>query len=119
MTKTVLVAEDDSFLAETLCLALEEHGVEVELACDGEEAMAALDQKEPDLLLLDLIMPKKDGIAVLQHIRDQNYHVPVVILSNLSTDMNPEKCMALGAKAYLVKSDMDEDELWPTVEKYL
>jgi hypothetical protein len=47
------------------------------------------------------------------------YTSPKPIQTHLSTDMNPEKCMALGAKAYLVKSDMDEDELWPTVEKYL
>ena len=91
----------------------------MQVARDGEEALAAIERRPPDLLLLDLIMPRKDGLAVLQHIRQKGYAFPVVILSNLSGDMDPEKCFALGAKDYLVKSDMDEDELWPRVVKYL
>jgi DNA-binding response OmpR family regulator len=119
MAKVILVAEDDSFLGETICVALKEHGVEAHLAADGEEAIAYLDAKKPDLLLLDLIMPKKDGFAVLEHIKNKNYALPVIILSNLSTDLSPEKCRSLHAKDYILKSDIDEDELWPKVSKYL
>ncbi len=119
MSKTILVAEDDAFLGETISIGLREHGMSVTLATNGEEAIAAVDKKQPDLMLLDLIMPKKDGFAVLQHIKDKKYAFPVIILSNLSGDMDPEKCFALGAKDYYVKSDMDEDELWPKIQKYL
>lgn len=115
----MLIAEDDAFLNETIRLALEEGGIDVCIARDGEEAISAIEEEMPDLLLLDLIMPKKDGFAVLQHIRRKNYALPVVILSNLSGDMDPEKCFALGAKEYLIKSDMDEEELWPRISKYL
>ncbi len=119
MPKRVLIVEDDSFLCQTIRLALEDHGVDVRVAGDGEEAVQSIDTEQPDLLLLDLLMPKKDGFYVLQHIRQKEYDFPVVILSNLSGDMTPEKCFAVGAKDYLVKSDMDEDELWPRISKYL
>lgn len=119
MSKTILVAEDDAFLGETISLGLQEHGTNVILAVNGEEAIHAIEKKKPDLLLLDLIMPKKDGFAVMQHIQSKAYTFPVIILSNLSGDMDPEKCFALGAKDYFVKSDMDEDELWPKIQRYL
>lgn len=119
MSNTILIAEDDAFLGETIRLGLEDHDMSVRWVRDGEEAIRALDEDMPMLLLLDLLMPKKDGLAVLQHIREKGYKVPVVILSNLSGDMTPEKCYALGAKDYLVKSDMDEEDLWPNIQKYL
>jgi two-component system response regulator RstA len=119
MPSFILVAEDDPFLGETVRLSLLDHDVRVVLVGDGEQAIAALDKEQPDVLLLDLLMPKKDGLAVLQHIKERQYVFPIIILSNLSGDMTPEKCFALGAKDYLVKSDMDEEELWPCVQKYL
>ncbi len=119
MSKLILVAEDDGFLGETIRLGLLDHKMRVVLVTDGEQAMEALDEEQPSLLLLDLLMPKKDGMAVLQHIKERHYTFPIIILSNLSGDMTPEKCFEMGAKDYLVKSDMDEEELWPTVQKYL
>jgi CheY-like chemotaxis protein len=119
MSKVVLVAEDDAFFRETIQLALEEHGVTVKAARHGAEAIDMLEQSKPDLLLLDLLMPHTDGFAVLSHIHDRKYGFPVVILSNLSDDIDNEKCFQLGAKDYFIKSDMDEDELWPKIERYL
>jgi len=119
MTKRILVAEDDVFLGETICLALQENGAEARLARNGEEAVSLLDAEQPDLLLLDLIMPKKDGLHVLRHVRDKGYTFPIIILSNLSSDMDSQKCFSLGAQDYLVKSDMDENDLWPLVLKHL
>src|ERR1700682_5612092 len=91
MPKVILVAEDDFFLGETICLGLQDQGVETYLVKDGDEAVSVLEQRQPDLLLLDLVMPRKDGYSVLQHIRERQYTFPVVILSNLSTDLNPEQ----------------------------
>lgn len=119
MAKQVLIVEDDAFLRDTIRLALQEHGVDVSTASDGEEAVHMIDKTQPDLLLLDLLMPKQDGFYVLKHIKEKEYGFPVVILSNLSGDMTPEKCIAIGAKDYLVKSDMDEEELWPRISKFL
>ena len=115
----VLVAEDDAFFQETIQLALEEHGVKVLTARHGGEAIEVLGREKPNLLLLDLLMPQTDGFAVLMHVKEQGLQVPVVILSNLSDDIDNEKCFSLGAKDYFIKSDMDEDELWPKIEKYL
>lgn len=119
MKHTVLVAEDDAFFRETIQLALEEHGVNVLTAKHGAEAIEALEKGHPDLMLLDLLMPHTDGFAVLTHIHEKKYSFPVIILSNLSDDIDNEKCFALGAKDYFIKSDMDEDELWPKISKYL
>ena len=116
---TVLVAEDDAFFRETIQLALEEHGIRVRTAKHGGEAIEMIGSEQPDLLLLDLLMPHTDGFAVLNFVHDKNYQFPVVILSNLSDDIDNEKCFQLGAKDYFIKSDMDEDELWPKIEKYL
>lgn len=119
MKPTVLVAEDDAFFRETIQLALEEHGMKVVTAKHGAEAIEILGSLTPDLMLLDLLMPHTDGFAVLRHIHDKKYAFPVIILSNLSDDIDHEKCFALGAKDYFIKSDMDEDELWPKISKYL
>lgn len=119
MSPRILIIEDDAFLSETIRLALEERGAVVRIGTNGEEGVTAIDAEQPDLLLLDLLMPKQDGFFVLQHVSEKNYGFPVVILSNLSGDMTPEKCFAVGAKDYLVKSDLDEEELWDRVQKYL
>ena len=117
--KTVIVAEDDPFFRETIQLQLESHAVSVRTTRNGEEAIQAIDSAVPDLLLLDLLMPKKDGFAVLAHIREKKIELPVVILSNLLDEIDNEKCFAMGAKAYFVKNEMDEDELWPKISQYL
>ncbi|MFA6039013.1 MAG: response regulator [Candidatus Peribacteraceae bacterium] len=116
---SILLVEDDPFLRETIRLSLEEHGVEVQEAANGEEAIDAIDHVVPRLVLLDLLMPKRDGYAVLSHIREKEMKFPVVILSNLSDYLDHEKCMKLGARDYFIKSDMDEEDLWVKIQKYL
>ncbi len=118
MPKSVLLVEDNAFLRETIRLSLQEHGVEVSEASNGEEAITILEKEQPQLLLLDLLMPKRDGYSVLSHIRERAYTFPVVILSNLSDYLDSEKCMKLGAKDYIIKSDMDEEDLWVKLQKY-
>lgn len=115
----ILVAEDDPFFRETIQLNLEEHGAKVLLSKNGEEAIALLKSRKPNLLLLDLLMPKIDGFAVLSYMQEHEIQVPVIILSNLSEDIDHDKCFALGAKDYFVKSDMDESDLWPKVASFL
>lgn len=119
MTKTILLAEDDATLRELIRLSFEAQGVEVVEAADGEEAIEVLDRMKPNLILLDLLMPKSDGYAVLSHLREQSSEVPVIILSNLNDYLNQEKCMKLGAKEYFIKSDIDAQDLWPRLKKYL
>jgi two-component system response regulator VicR len=119
MHADIILAEDEAFLKETIELELKANGAEVRTSMNGEEAIAEIEKQKPALLLLDLLMPKKDGYAVLQHIREKGYTFPIIILSNLSNDIDRDRCLALGAKDYFIKSDMDEDELWPRIQKHL
>lgn len=120
MTKRVIIAEDDAFLNKMYRINLEE-----ETECDfvfcenGEIAIEEIEQEQPHLLLLDLLMPKVDGFGVLQHVNTKGYDFPIIILSNLSQDIDKKKCEELGAKDYFVKSDMDLDQLLEKVKAYL
>lgn len=119
MPKKILIAEDDSFLVKMYKLELGEEGFEVEVAKDGEKAIESMDKQQPDILLLDLLMPKVDGFKVLEHINEKKYKFPVVVFSNLSQDVDKKKCEELGAEEYFVKSDMDIQELSKKIKKYL
>ncbi len=118
-TTYVLVAEDDVFLADIMEKSLRKHGIMVTVAHDGIQAVEIMDTSPPCLLLLDLLMPRMDGFAVLRHMRERKYAFPVVVLSNLSDPTHREECTKLGVAGYFVKSDMDDDALWSIVEKYL
>ncbi len=119
MTKKVLLAEDEPFLRETIQLTLQDHDLQVSVVSNGVDAITRINAEQPDLLMLDLLMPKMDGYAVLLHIRDHGYVFPVIVLSNLSDEMDQAKCKQLGVLDFIVKSDMDEDELWPRIQAYL
>ncbi len=119
MSKTILIAEDAPMLREMLALELREHGLAVELAKDGKEAITAIKKKKPALLLLDLVMPRVDGFAVLQYMHQKGCTFPVVILSNLSDPQEEQRCRDLGAKDFLIKSQFDAGELWRKIEQYV
>ena len=117
--KHVLVAEDEAFLLSMIRSLLTKHGVRVSTARDGQEAIDVIDKDPPDLLLLDLLMPNVDGFAVLQHRKKKRMKFPVVVCSNLSDKNNIIKCDGFDVNEYLIKSDMDDDQIWNIAEKYL
>ena len=117
--KHVLVAEDEAFLLGLMRSIISKHDVRVSTARDGQEAIDVIDKDPPDLLLLDLLMPHVDGFAVLQHRKDKKLTFPVVVCSNLSDKANIGRCEGLDVTEYLIKSDMDDDQVWAIVEKYL
>jgi CheY-like chemotaxis protein len=117
--KTILIAEDDAFLMEMMAKELESHGVNVVIARDGQEAIEKIEKSVPDLLLLDMLMPRVDGLGVLQHIALKKVKLPTVILSNLSNTLTQDECKKFGVLSYCIKSSMDDDELWPCIEKYI
>jgi CheY-like chemotaxis protein len=119
MNKTILVAEDDFFIGQMIKLGLEEHGMNVDLCVNGEQALENIEKNPPSLLLLDLLMPVMDGFAVLEELNKKKYTFPIIILSNMSQEIDQEKCLALGAKAFFVKSNLEEDELWTKIQEYL
>ena len=117
--KRILIAEDEDFIANLYKLNLEKNDVSVEIASDGREAIEALKREMPDLFLLDLLMPEMDGFQVLNAIKEEGIEVPVVILTNLSQEIDKQKCQELGARDFFVKSDLSVDQLWQKISEYL
>lgn len=120
MAKIVL-AEDDKFLSRAYKDGLEEAGFEVVIALDGESAIEKIKAEKPDLVLLDLIMPVKNGFEVLGEMvtDDRLKGIPVIILSNLSQESDVERGKALGAVDYLVKADYSLQAVVEKVQEHL
>ena len=117
--KHILIAEDDAFLLGMMRSILAKHGARVSTARNGQEAIDSIDGDLPNLLFLDLLMPQVDGFAVLKHRKEKKMTFPVVVCSNLSDKANIEKCAGFDVNEYLIKSDMDDDQIWVIAEKYL
>ena len=112
--KKVLVAEDDPSLSQILSSRLTRAGVEVVKAKTGEEALTAIRDVKPDLILLDLILPGKyDGFEVLQKIQEDPTigSRPVIIISNLGQESDIQKVKQLGAVEYFIKAQTSIDDL--------
>jgi len=112
----ILFIEDEISLQTTLGGALKEAGFEIENAYDGEAGLKAAQTSKPDLILLDLILPKMDGFQVLKDLKSGagTKDIPVIVLTNLESADDVGKVIALGATTYLVKSNY---ELGDIVEK--
>ena len=112
--KKVLVAEDDPSLSQILSSRLTRAGVEVVKAKTGEEALTAIRDTKPDLILLDLILPGKyDGFEVLEKLQEDPTigRRPVVIISNLGQESDIRKGRQLGAVEYYIKAQTSIDDL--------
>src|SRR5579864_9451837 len=120
-TKSIMIIEDDRFLSSLMKARLEKDGFGILQAFDGEEAIRTLKEQAPNLIILDLIMPKVTGFEVLRtiSISPQLEKVPVVILSNLAQDSDIEKARQLGAKEYFVKVKVSIDDLVGRVKNLL
>ena len=120
-TRRILVAEDDRFLRKAAEMALKRRGYTVLTAADGEEALRAARSVLPDLILLDLIMPKLNGFDVLQALKKDapTAHIPVIVLSNLGQDRDVQQAMDAGAAAYFIKTDLSVQALVQRVEDAL
>jgi CheY-like chemotaxis protein len=115
----ILIIEDDQFLSSVLKGRLEKEGFAVEQAFDGEEGLAKLKESRPDLILLDLILPKMSGFEVLEQISldPQMSQIPVMIASNLGQESDIQKAKNLGAIEYYVKVKTTIDELAQMVKR--
>jgi DNA-binding response OmpR family regulator len=106
--KKILVAEDDKFLSKAYKVKLTKAGFDVQLALDGNEALTILKTFTPDLILLDLMMPVKDGFAVLAELKANPAwkNIPVIVASNLGQKEDVDKSKQLGAVDFIIKSDL-------------
>ncbi len=109
----ILLAEDDRFLRRAAEATLKKKGYAVVTAADGQEALDAAQRERPDLILLDVIMPKLHGFEVLERLKasPETRNIPVVMLSNLGQDADQALALQRGAVAYLVKANVGLSDL--------
>ncbi len=117
----ILLVEDDKFLRRACEVSLQKRGFTVLTAVDGEDGLRQAREGAPNLILLDMLMPKLSGIETLEALKkdEQTRGIPVVILSNSSIDAKVQKAKALGAIGYLVKASLSLQELGDKVVSYL
>lgn len=119
--KTILLVEDDSFLIDIYTTKLKEEGFSMVVATDGEECLRKIKEANPDLLLLDIVLPSIDGWEILRKIKkDENLkNLKVIILSNLGQKGEVEKGFKLGAVKYLIKAHHTPSEVVEEIKKIL
>ena len=102
MGKHILLVDDEPLMLKGLKYTLEQEGYEIDLAMDGEEALARFDAQDFDLVLLDVMLPKLDGLSVCQRIREQS-NVPIIMLTAKGEDMDKILGLEYGADDYMTK----------------
>lgn len=119
--KTILFIEDEPSLQKLVGRFLQNEGYKVISALDGEAGLELTKKMKPDLILLDLIMPKKNGFEVLQDLKKdaETKNIPIIILTNLEGSSDVEKALSLGATTYLVKANYELDEVVKKIEGIL
>lgn len=113
MAAKILVAEDDKFLANAYRIKLARTGFDARFAGNGNELFTLLESFSPDVIVLDLVMPVKDGFETLKELRssEQWKTIPVIVASNLGQEEDYDRAMALGATDFVVKSNLKLEEL--------
>ena len=125
MTQTqktkILIVEDDAFLAGIYSSKFDKEGFEVLMAGDGEAGLKMAQSKHPDIMLLDILLPKLDGFEVLEKIKasEATCDIPVIMLTNLVQKEDVDKGIKLGAVDYLIKAHFIPSETVEKVRKVL
>jgi len=123
--KKILLVEDDPFLIDIYQKKLKDSGFKVEVAKDGEKALEILKEKNFDLMLLDIVLPKIDGWKILEEIREMKKEkkdlekMKILIWSNLGEKEDIKKGLSLGATSYLIKANFTPSEVVREIEKLL
>lgn len=121
MKNTVLLIEDDLFIKQMYCNKIEELGIDVLSVSTNEEFRNILNNNSIDLILLDLVLPNISGFDILDWLKkDYKYKdIPVIIISNLSSQLDINQAFKLGAVDYIVKSNYTPNEVIRTIQKHL
>ena len=114
----VLIVEDDEALNEAFSMVLSRAGYNVRAVFNGQEALDAIAREEPDLVILDLLMPVMDGKQFLEKL-DSSHTMPVIVMSNLDSKTEILQALDLGATRYILKAWASPDELVKVVEQTL
>ncbi len=118
--KKILIIEDEATLQKALGDVLVKEGYDVVSAIDGVIGLDLARSEDPDLILLDIILPGMDGFDILRNLKQEdNSDVPVIILTNLSDLNDIQKALDIGATTYLVKADFHLDDVLKKVKEVL
>jgi DNA-binding response OmpR family regulator len=119
--KNILLIEDDLFIKQMYVNKIEDLGIKVLASSNLEESKSVLSQNTIDLILLDLVLPNVSGFEILKYFKkdDKIKDIPVIVLSNLSSQADINQAFKLGALDYIVKSNYTPAEVMRTIQKYL
>jgi len=120
--KKVLVVDDDQYIRDVYRELLEGEKYQVETAVDGQEGLLKAQEGGFDLILLDVMMPKIDGLGVLKALQKnppKRENKAIILLTNLAYDKVMDRAMRNGAKSYLIKSEMNPDQFLQNIKKFL
>ncbi len=117
----ILIVEDEKILAEMYKDKFDEEGFQTDLVFSSEEALAYLKNKKPDLILLDILLPRENGISFLKVIKSDKKvaDIPIVAFSNYDEPRTKKEAYELGVKAYLIKALYTPRELLEEIKKFL
>jgi len=121
MAKKILLVEDEEIMLDLLQKKLTKEGYQVSVARDGEEGLKVMREIKPDLILLDIIMPKMGGFEVMEEMAKEKElkHIPVIIISNSGQPVELDKAQKLGARDWLIKTEFDPQEVIEKVIKQI
>ncbi len=121
MAHKILLVEDDPFLLDMYSTKFKEVGFNIVVAQDGEMGLVKAKEELPDLILLDIVLPKKDGFEVLKLLKSDNQtaKIPVILLTNLGLDSDVKRGLELGAQSYIIKAHFTPTEVVAKVKEIL
>ena len=109
--KTVLIIEDEELLLNVLSKKIEDKNFNVITAMDGEEGLTKIKKEKPDLILLDMMLPKIDGFGVLRKLKEDKNNIPIIIISNSGQPVDIDEALKLGVRDYLIKAKFEPNEI--------
>jgi len=117
----VLIIEDDPFLLKLYQEIIADIGLEVEEAVDGEIGLKKVKDNKPDLILLDIMLPKINGLDVLEKLKEgqSTKDIPVFVITNLASEDDKKRALGLGADRYMIKSEYDPNQVVALVKELL
>ncbi len=121
MAKKILIIEDEEIVIDLLQRKLIKEGYETSVARDGQEGLKKMKEVKPDLILLDIIMPKMGGFEVMEEMaKDKELKkIPVIVISNSGQPVELDRAQKLGAKDWLIKTEFDPQEVIDKVKKHI
>lgn len=119
MAKRILLVEDEEIILNLLEKKLKKEGYEISIAKDGKEGLEKIKNDKPDLILLDIIMPKMGGFEVMEEMNKnpELKKIPVIVISNSGQPVELDRAKKLGAKDWLIKTEFDPAEVLEKVKK--